>query len=330
VTSPVLVTGATGFVGSHLVERLLELGVGVRCLVRRSSSLRNLPGATGELCYGDLATGAGLREALAGVETVFHVAGVTKARSSREYYQGNALATQNLVRACVECGGERCRLVHVSSLAAVGPSPDAELLTEDAEPRPVTHYGKSKLEAERAVRQSRLAGSAVIVRPPVVYGPRDTDVFQVLRGIAKGYILRIGRAESCFSFIYVKDLAEALVAAASSPQAPGGTFFAANPEPVSWTEFGALAASILGRKVRTISVPAAAAYALGWMAEMASRMRGKSGILSREKVREAGCRYWVCDAGKARRELGFTAQHSLCAGLTETLLWYKNSGWLTS
>lgn len=330
MNSPVLVTGATGFVGSHLVEKLLELGVGVRCLVRRSSSLRYLPGAAVELCYGDLATGVGLREALGGVETVFHVAGVTKASSSREYYQGNAVATQNLLRACVESGGQGRRLVHVSSLAAVGPSPDAGPLTEDAEPRPLTRYGKSKLEAELAVRQSRLAGSAVIVRPPVVYGPRDTDVYQVLRGIAKGYMLRIGRAESFFSYIYVKDLAEALVAAASSPQAPGGTFFAANPEPVSWKEFGALAASILGRKVRTVPVPAAAAYALGWMAEMASRMRGKPGILSREKVREAGCRYWVCDTGKARRELGFSAQHSLREGLTETLLWYRNSGWLTS
>jgi nucleoside-diphosphate-sugar epimerase len=291
--------------------------------------LRYLPGAAVELCYGDLATGAGLREALGGVETVFHVAGVTKASSIREYYRGNALATQNLLRACVESGGERRRFVHVSSLAAVGPSPDAGLLREDAEPRPLTHYGKSKLEAERAVRESRLAPNAVIVRPPVVYGPRDTDVYQVLRPIAKGFMLRIGRAESFFSFIYVKDLAEALVAAARSPQATGGTFFAANPEPVSWTEFGALAGSILGRKVRTVSVPATAAYALGWMAELASRMRGKPGILSREKVREAGCRHWVCDAGKARQELGFSTPHSLREGLNETLVWYKNAGWLT-
>ena len=323
-------TGGTGFVGSHLVERLLELGVGVRCLVRVSSSLRYLPGASVEVCYGDLATGAGLREALAGVETVFHVAGVTKASSSREYYQGNALATENLLRACADGGGQQPRFVHVSSLAAVGPSPDAGPLKEDAEPRPVTHYGRSKLAAERAVRQSGLAASAVIVRPPVVYGPRDADVYQVLRSVAKGFMLRIGHAESFFSLIYVKDLAEALVAAANSPHAPGGTFFAANPEPVSWTQFGALAGNVLGRKVRTVSVPAAAAYALGWMAEVGSRMRGKPGILSREKVREAGCRYWVCDAGKARRELGFSASHSLREGLNETLLWYKNAGWLAS
>ncbi|MGA2326291.1 MAG: NAD-dependent epimerase/dehydratase family protein [Bryobacteraceae bacterium] len=329
MNSPVLVTGGTGFVGSHLVERLIELGAGVRCLVRRGSSLRYLPVAAVELCYGDLATGAGLKEALEGVETVFHVAGVTKANSSAEYYRGNVSATGNLLRACEESGQPPRRFVQVSSLAAVGPSPDAGLLAEEAEPRPLTHYGKSKLEAERAVRASRLAPNAAIVRPPVVYGPRDTDVYRVFRGISNGLMLRIGRQESLFSFIYVKDLADALVAAAWSPRAPAGTFFVANPEPVSWTEFGAIAASIMGRKVRTVAVPAAVAYAVGWCAEIASRLRRKPGIVSREKVREARCRYWTCDTRKAREELGFSARHSLRDGMSETLLWYKNARWLT-
>ena len=328
MNTPVLVTGGTGFVGSHLVERLVELGFQVRCLVRRSSSLRYLPIAAVELCHGDLTTGSGVKEALEGVETVFHVAGVTKANSSAEYYRGNVTATECLLRACEESAEPLRRFVHVSSLAAVGPSPDAGLLPEDAEPRPLTHYGESKLAAERAVRASRLASSAVIVRPPVVYGPRDTDVYQVFRGISKGLMLRIGRQESLVSLIYVKDLADALVAAAASPRAPGETFFAANPEPVSWTEFGAIAASLMGRKVRTVAIPAGMAYALGWCAEVASRLRRKPGIVSREKVREARCRYWTCDTRRARDELGFSTRRSLREGMSETLLWYKDSGWL--
>lgn len=328
MNSPVLVTGGTGFVGSHLVERLVELGFRVRCLVRRSSSLRYLPLQALELCYGDLAGATGLKEALEGVETVFHVAGVTKANSSAEYYRGNVTATECLLRACEESAEAPRRFVHVSSLAAVGPSPDAGLLPEEAEPRPLTHYGRSKLAGERAVRASRLGSSAVIVRPPVVYGPRDTDVYQVFRGISNGLMLRIGRQESRFSFIYVKDLADVLVAAAASPRAPGETFFAANPEPVSWTEFGAMAAGILGRKVRTVVIPAGMAYVVGWCAEIASRVRRKPGILSREKVREARCRNWTCDTRKAREELGFSTRRSLRDGMSETLLWYKNSGWL--
>ena len=328
MNSPVLVTGATGFIGSHVVERLVELGVRVRCLIRRTSTVRYLP-ASAELFYGDLAGGTGLKQALEGVQTVFHLAGVTKSNSTAEYYRGNAGATGNLLRACEETGETGCRFVHVSSLAAMGPSPDARPLTEDAEPRPLTHYGKSKLEAEHAVRASQLAPRAVILRPPVVFGPRDTDVYQVFRGVSKGLMLRIGRAESFFSFIYVGDLVDALAEAATNPRAPGGTFFVAHPEPVSWSAFGAVAASIMGRKVRTLTLPPWIAYAAGWCAELNSKLRGKPGILSREKVREAGCRYWICDTRKAREELGFSTRHSLREGVSATLSWYKDSGWLT-
>lgn len=328
MNTPVLITGGTGFVGSHLVDRLLECGAEVRLIVRRTSSRPYLPASGVELFYGDLAAGTGLKEALQGVGTVFHLAGVTKASSIAEYYRGNVGGAENLLRACEQTAGPPCRFIHVSSLAAIGPSPDGALLDEDAEPRPLTHYGKSKLAAERAVRASRLASAAVILRPPVVYGPRDPDVFQVLRRISQGLMPRIGRRESYFSFLYVKDLAEALLAAACSPRAPGRTYFVANPEPVSWTEFAATAAGILGCKVRTVPVPVIVAYAAGWCAEIASRFRGQPGILSREKVLEARCRYWTCDTRKAREELGFCARRSLAEGLRETLAWYKDAGWL--
>jgi nucleoside-diphosphate-sugar epimerase len=139
---------------------------------------------------------------------------------------------------------------------------------------------------------------------------------------------RIGRQESYFSFLYVKDLADALLATACSSRAPGRTYFLADPEPVSWTEFAAAAAAILGRKVRTLAVPPALAYAAGWCAEIASRWRGKPSILSREKVREACCRYWTCDPGRARDELGLRPRRSLAEGMRETLAWYKDAGWL--
>lgn len=325
---PILVTGATGFVGSHLAERLIEAGAEVRCIVRRSSSLRYLPGSGVDLYYGDLSSGAGLEEAVEGVRTVFHVAGVTKAISPGEYYRGNLGATENLLHACEERGAAGLRFVHVSSLAAIGPSPEGDPLDEDADPHPVTDYGKSKLAAERAVRSSRLASNAVIVRPPVVYGPRDTDVFEVFRSVSRGLMVRIGRAESLFSFVYVKDLAEALAAAAESPCAGGRTYFAANPDPVTWTHFGAMAAGIMGRRVRDIALSPDAALAAGWLAEVISKLRKKPGIISRDKVREAQCRYWVCGTARARRDLGFSPTRSLRDGMVETLAWYKNAGWL--
>ena len=141
--------------------------------------------------------------------------------------------------------GRGIRLVHVSSLAAIGPSDGALRLGEDAEPHPLTHYGRSKLEAERVVR--RLAPEAVIVRPPVVYGPRDTDVFQLLKSISKGLVLELAGGERWFSAIYVKDLVAGLMAALRSPRAAGRSYFLAHAKPVSWTQLGESAARIMAR-----------------------------------------------------------------------------------
>src|ERR1035438_7933055 len=170
----ILVTGGTGFIGTHLLEMLAAQGESVRALIRRTQVPRSLPAGV-ETVYGDLASGDGLAEALGGADVVIHLAGVTKALRPEDYYRGNVHATDQLVRAMA---GRGVRLVHVSSLAAVGPTKPGAPLTEDAEPHPFTHYGKSKLLAERVVRE--LAPDAVIVRPPVVYGPRDTDVFPLL------------------------------------------------------------------------------------------------------------------------------------------------------
>ena len=322
----ILVTGGTGFIGSHLVERLVAQGRALRCLVRRSTT--NLPAAI-ELAHGDLESGAGLTEALRGVDTVIHLAGITKARTPADYHRGNALATATLLRAACRLGNVG-RLVHVSSLAAAGPSTADRPLTEADEPRPVSHYGRSKLAAEEAVRHSPLRDRTVIVRPPVVYGPRDRDVYQPIRTVARGWMAQIGTAQRRFSHIYVGDLVDGLIAAADHTNASAGgqVFYLANSASVSWDEFGNVAARLMGRKVRTVAIPENAAYVLGWCAEWWTRLSGKPGILSRDKVLEACCAGWVCDPGRARRELGFCASTDLEEGLRRTLDWYKEAGWL--
>ena len=324
----ILVTGGTGFIGSHLVDRLVALGRPVRCLVRRPSAAGTLPSVI-ELAHGDLETGAGLTEALRGVHTVIHLAGVTKARTVAGYDRGNATATENLLRAAAHLN-EIGRFVHVSSLAAAGPSPADRPLAETDEPRPVSHYGRSKLAGEQAVRRSPLAERAVIVRPPVVYGPRDRDVYQVIRAVARGWMAQIGPTPRRFSHIYVGDLVDGLIVSADhiGSSAGGQVFYLANAAPVSWDEFGKVAARLMGRDVRTVAIPQNVAYVLGLCAEWWSNLSGKAGILSRDKVREACCSGWVCDSGHARRELGFSASTSLEEGLRRTLDWYKEAGWL--
>jgi nucleoside-diphosphate-sugar epimerase len=318
-----LVTGGTGFIGTHLLQRLVAQGEAVRALVRRTRLPRTLPLGV-ETVYGDLASGEGIAEALHGTRAVIHLAGVTKALRPQDYYTGNVTATERLARAMA---GRGIRLVHVSSLAAVGPSTPGAPLAEDAEPHPLTHYGKSKLEAERVVR--RLAPDAVIVRPPVVYGPRDTDVFQLLKSISKGLVLEIAGGERWFSAIYVKDLVAGMLAAAASPRAAGRAYFLAHAAPVSWRQLSTSAARIMARTPRVLTLPVAVAGAAGACSEIWARLTRRPGILSREKVAEACCMAWTCDTRRAESELGFVATTSLDDGLAATLAWYKEAGWLT-
>jgi len=316
-----LVTGATGFIGGHLVEKLHTSGVSVRVLVRRAD--RDWPCAA--VCC-DLATGVGLEEAVEGVETVIHLAGATKALSPEGYYRGNVLAAANLARALA---GRPVRLVHVSSQAAAGPSPDATPVDEDAPPHPVSQYGRSKLESERIVRE--IKPDTVIVRPPAVYGPRDTGIFRILKSVARGWSLQIGGGERWFSAVYVHDLVDGLIRAASGPGGTppdGRTYFMAHPQPNSWSGFAAAAARIMRAKPRSLRVPLPAAYAVGYCAEIWAQATRRAGIVSRDKIDEARCRYWLCDSSRAQAELGWQAATPLADGLAETLAWYKEAGWI--
>jgi nucleoside-diphosphate-sugar epimerase len=194
------------------------------------------------------------------------------------------------------------------------------------EPRPVSEYGRSKLEAERAVRAH--VPDAIILRPPVVYGPRDTGVLEIFKPLAKGTALQISGGERWFSIIYVKDLVCGILSALGSPQAAGQTYFLTNAQPASWSELTTLTCQILSRQARVIRIPQLLAYAVGSAGDLIALLTGKPGILSRDKIREACCRYWTCDSGKAARELDFRAATPIEEGLAETLTWYKEAGWL--
>lgn len=313
----ILLTGATGFIGSHLLDRLRAQGAGVRCLVR---GRRELPVET---ALADLATGQGLDAALDGIDTVLHLAGVTKALRPGDYDAGNVVAAGNLARAAA---GRVRRFVHVSSLAAVGPAADTAPVDENTVPHPVSLYGRSKLAGEAAVR--RFLPDAVVVRPPVVYGPRDTDVFQLLKAVSQGLVVEISGGERWFSAIYVADLVEGILAAARSPQAAGRDYFLSFPKASTWSELGGFAAAIMGKRPRILRVSVGAAYAVGFCGELWSRGTGNAGIVSRDKIREARYRYWICSAARAAADLGFTASTSLETGLAATLTWYKEAGWL--
>ena len=319
-----LVTGATGFIGSHLVDRLLADGLHVRCLVRRTSSLQFLPRSGFESVHGDLLTGEGLHESLTGAHTVFHLAGAVKAVSPKDFLESNVRATANLLEEAANAKVRR--VVHVSSVSAAGPSRSAKPTTEVMPPVPISQYGRAKLESELTVLGSRLFSKSVIVRPSAVYGPRDSALFPFIRAVRRGRILQVGRSTRRFHLTHVRDVVEGLCAAATWPPAGGQIFYLTPDDPVTWIHFGAATAEALGCSARPVIIPRTLALGLAICAEFWSRATGRAGFLTRDQIHEA-CSDWVFDNSLAKQLLDFHPITPLKEGLRETLDWYESQGW---
>lgn len=323
-----LVTGANGFVGSHLVEGLLERGYRVRCLVRKTSNLRWISGLEVEYVYGDIADKDSLKGLFEDVDLVFHAAGLTKAKSREEYFRANAEGTKSLVEACLEENPKLRRFVYISSQAAVGPGDDERPLNENAPCRPVTDYGESKLEGEKIVLRHASQLPIIIIRPPAVYGPRDTDVLGFFKAASKGFRISFGRGESFLSLVYVRDLVEGTIQAAENPRSVGQIYFVADDKVYSWKEAFNIMAGVLKKRTIPLKIPRSAVFFLAFISEGFSKLLGKSAIFNTQKAREITQRYWGLDVSKAKAELGFSPKYDLERGAAETVRWYKEKGWL--
>jgi nucleoside-diphosphate-sugar epimerase len=323
-----LVTGGQGFVGSHLCERLVAQGHRVRVLARPSSDLRHLSGIEVEVVRADVTEPAGLPSAVAGCDVVFHVAGALRGLREQDLFRVNADGTRNLVGAAVAAEPPLARFVYVSSLAAAGPSPGGSTpRTEHMPPAPLTWYGRSKLAGESAVRS--VAGlNWTILRPAIVFGPRERDMLRYFRLARRGWLPVVGFSDRHYSLIYVEDLAEGLVRAAEAPAAVGQIYFLAGPEAVSWARLAELIATALGVAARPLRLPETVATAAGIVADWLARARGSPDILSSQKVIEMLAPAWVCSADKAEREFGWRATTPLPDALARTARWYREHGWL--
>lgn len=326
-----VVTGASGFVGSHLVDALAARGWRVRRLARAASPPARDDGAAGgvETHVVDFADARTLDRtaALDGADAVFHVAGVTKRRTLDAFRAGNVLPTAALLAALGRRGGPRPRFVHVSSQAAAGPAPAPDApLTEDDPPRPVEGYGRSKLEAEAVVRGAELPWT--VVRPGAVYGPRDADFLTAFRHARRGLAVYPGPRRAQLSLVYVEDLADALVRAAETPAAEGRTYFAAAHD-ASWHDVYAAAAAACGARLRLeVAPPAWGLRLAGRLGDAYGRLTGRHPLANSHKVTLGLQPWWLCSAARARRELGWAPQVALDEGARRTAAWYAARGWL--
>jgi len=337
----VLVTGATGFIGSHLAEALVARGDEVTALVRKTSRVDRLRSLGVALAYGDVTDPASLPAAVDGQSIVYHLAGLTRSLQVRDLYEVNREGVRNVAQACADRLDSPV-LVVVSSLAAAGPSRSGRLRTEGDPPKPVSHYGRSKRAGEQEAEQFADRVAITIVRPPIVFGEGDKASFQLFRSVAKSRIHLVpGFAPRRFSLIHAADLAELLILAAQrgsrlappgegreGPNAPG-YYFAACDEHPTYYQLGNLIGRALGRRW-TLPIPFArpVVWLVGAVGDLIGRTRGDQVVLNVDKAREATAGAWACSPQKAHDELGFSVRVPLANRLRQSAEWYREAGWL--
>lgn len=322
-----LITGITGFVGSHVAEQVAGRASRVRALVRPTSRRDFLEKHGIEPVLGSLEDVASVRRAVEGADVVVHMAAATRAANERAFAQANAQGTRAVVEAIRAARHRPRRLVYLSSLAAVGPAIAGRPVTPSDEPRPLTAYGRTKLEGEVISREVADIVEVAILRAPAVYGPRERDMYEFFKLAKLGLLPSPGGPVRQLQLIHGADLARAVVMAATAERV-NGVYHVAEPRAYSWVEVARLVAKAVGRPARLIPVPAVLLTVAGAVSELAGRMMGKPSIFSRDKARELLAPGWLCETEGAKQAFGFEAEIPLEAGFAQTAQWYKEHGWL--
>ncbi len=299
-----LVTGASGFIGSHMVDALLEKKWNVTALVRKATDTKWLESRGVHLVHADYDDGASLERATAGMDVVFHLGAVLKAMDWETYYRGNALGTERLLEACLKSPHPLKRFVFCSSIAAAGASPKGSPKNEEAPCTPTSLYGKSKHAAEKIVDTYKGQLPIVTIRPPNVLGPGQKEMKAVIKLIQKRIIPLLGNGEKQTSICYVDDVVDAMILAAEHENALGQTYFVTDNREYSWREMLETIARKLGIKW-ALRLPYPMLYTIATLSEWISKMTGAAPLLKRSDVLSARNNYWLFNSDKIQEELGF-------------------------
>lgn len=327
--SPIaVVTGANGFVGSHLVDYLLEKGNHVRCITRKTSDLKWLKDKDVEIFDGGLFDKESLRKAFRDAEYIYHVAGVVKSKRPEGYFKGNVDTTKSLLEVAVEFKDNIKKFLIVSSQTAAGPSYNEKPVDEEDDPHPITTYGRSKLAQENLAREYMDKLPITICRAPAVYGERDTEIFIFFQTFAKGLFTTIGFDKKLISLIHVKDLVRGFLLAGESPDSAGEIYFISSEKFYTWEEIGEITKGVMGRKPLHVKVPHTIVYSLAALAQFFALFSSKPATLNIEKARDITRHAWICSTLKAVNELGYHQEISIEEGIRRTVAWYKDAGWL--
>ncbi len=324
----VLITGASGFVGYHLIQEALKNNLEVFAAIRKSSKTEHLRDLDIQYTYPDFDDVSSLIAEIKErqFDYVIHAAGITAARSQKEYNDVNAGYTYNLALAIRQSGVPIKKVVLISSLAGIGPLPDLNgIITESTPPHPITAYGKSKLLAEEKLKAFPEL-NYTILRPTGVYGPRDRGIFIFFKQVSKGIEPYIGNAPQQFSFIYVTDLAQAAIKALYAGNHK--TYNLSDGNFYNRYELGEITKLILNQKTFKFHLPVNFVKLLAYLSEKYCDLSNKAAILNVEKLNELMATNWYCSIDAAKADLGFTPDYDLSLGVRETLNWYRLNNWI--
>jgi nucleoside-diphosphate-sugar epimerase len=323
-----LVTGSTGFIGSHLTEALIRKGVHVRCLIRKTGDLKWLKGLPVEFVPGDCNDKTSLEEAVRGVDWVFHLAGVTKAIKERSYLEVNGFGTENLVQACLANNPRIQKFIYISSQAAAGPSGNGASKNELEPCAPVSIYGRSKRRGEESVLAHAHELPALILRPSAVYGPRDKDILALFKCLSRRIKPCLSGRQQRLSLCYVQDLVQGMLLAVETQVKSGEIFFLSDGHDYRMEEIGDALAQAMGITALRIRVPRRLVVGIARFSGNLSKLLGRPAILNQDKAEEIIQPEWVCDITKAKTLLGFEPRVPLSDGAGLTFEWYKKEKWL--
>lgn len=321
-----VLTGASGFLGSHLAEALLDDGWRVRAACREGSDRGWLAGRALEWRVSDLGSPDDCRELVRGAHTVIHCAGVVAALDEAAYRRGNVDTTAALLKAAAFSLPGDGAFVLVSSLAAHGPAPLAQPAVEADPCRPITAYGRSKLAAEQLVIGQAWPFRTVAVRPPALSGPRDRGFLPLLRYAHRGWTARLGRRLTGLSLVDGRDAAAAVAAVARTPSAHGAYFVDDGRRGYDWDALRAALASAVERPVRTVTVPLGALRLAGRLT--GGWKPGRPSVLGPDRLADLAAEGWVCDGRRLEAATGFRAARDAAASFADALLFYRKAGWL--
>lgn len=320
------VTGGTGFIGSHLVETLLDNNnySEIRCLVRTNDKW--LKNKNFIRVKGDLDDLSVLKKAVQDVDVIFHLAGLVKAPTYREFEHANVDATENLLRIAKKSGVEK--MVILSSLAAAGPSHNGPV-TESDPMNPVSMYGKSKKQMEKIVHDLNDGSMSVtILRPPAVYGPREDQIFTFFKMMNKRICPIVGDGNyPKISMVYVDDVIQGLLKGARQKTKGVHTYFISGPDIYTWNQIRGTVGKVLGKKTLPVYVNPKLVKKIAGIMEKTASFFGVYPVLNREKANEIVLE-WTCSSRKARDELGYEPACTLDEGISRTIHWYQKHHWL--